>query len=302
MTEKGKIKKITCGGTHTLALTHNNEVYVWGYGNEGQLGLKNVKFAQTPYKLDFGGDRKVNKIYAGYEHSMAISVVHEIFVWGAGKSGQLGRILDKSDEPLAIDDLAGREVIKGYFYLNFSACGYDNCAAITIDGKLFVWGGNNSGKLGIDSKNQFESSPRDVSSLNGIKRVSLGMEHTAAINTNNELYTWGGGFFGQLGHGDNITKSQPKKVDYNDIKYEKVKCGNYQTVAVDKKGMVYVWGKGGYNLNQEPNKHKLFPEIIEDFKSVRAKSISVGYGNSLVVYMFIIILVDYRKRNFCIWR
>ena len=164
------------------------------------------------------------------------------------------------------------------------ACGYDNCAAITSDGKLYVWGGNSSDKLGlIDCDNEFEAVPRLVDSLSNVKVISCGFQHTAAINTNGELYTWGHGFFGQLGHGDNITKKEPRKVDFNDIKYIKVKCGSNQTVAIDKKGQVYVWGRGGINLNQDPSRHKKYPELIEDFKSTRIKSVQVGYGNTLIL-------------------
>jgi alpha-tubulin suppressor-like RCC1 family protein len=221
--------------------------------------LKDIKCAQVPHRVDFGGDRKVNKIYAGYAHSMAITKTYEIFVWGDGKMGQLGRSLRKAEEPLSVDDLSGRDVVKG-------ACGHDNCAAITSDGKLYLWGGNDNNKLGIKSNNKFETAPKQVESMNGIKRVSCGFGHTAAINTNGELYTWGHGYFGQLGHDDFMTKNEPKKVTTGDIKFEKVKCGSYHTLALDKKNMVYCWGRGGVNLNQEPNNHKKIPDIVSYVK------------------------------------
>jgi alpha-tubulin suppressor-like RCC1 family protein len=276
-TQKGKVKVIACGGSHTLALTTTDDVFSWGYGEEGQLGLKELKCAMMPQKVDFGADRKINKIYSGYSHSMAITKTSEIFVWGDGKLGQLGRAITSSNEPLAIDDLSGRDVIKG-------ACGYDNCAAITNDGKLYMWGGNNSFKLGLSNgHNEYEANPRLVETLNGIKKISLGFAHSAAINSNGELYSWGHGFFGQLGHGDIITKKEPLKVDHNDLKYRKVKCGSYQTVAIDKKGQVYIWGRGGINLNMDPTKHKKLPEPVEDFKSVNIKCIQAGNGNTLVL-------------------
>src|SRR5208337_5593158 len=33
------VKKIICGGLHSIAITANNEVYVWGSNQSGQLGL-----------------------------------------------------------------------------------------------------------------------------------------------------------------------------------------------------------------------------------------------------------------------
>lgn len=114
LNDKGKIRRIACGGSHSLALTATEDVFSWGYGELGQLGLKEVIHAERPIRIDFKGDRKFSKIYVGFEHSMAISKNNEIFVWGDGESGQLGRHLYKSDEPLTVDDLMGREVIKGY--------------------------------------------------------------------------------------------------------------------------------------------------------------------------------------------
>ena len=53
--ERGKlnlsnIKDIICGGRHTIALTDSNEVWVWGYNNEGQLGLGHYQHQNSPQK------------------------------------------------------------------------------------------------------------------------------------------------------------------------------------------------------------------------------------------------------------
>ena len=53
----------------------------------------------------------------------------------------------------------------------FRACGFDNCAVISEDGKLYVWGGNDYNKLGIGSDEDFETQPTMVDSLTVIKTV-----------------------------------------------------------------------------------------------------------------------------------
>jgi len=77
------------------------------------------------------------------------------------------------------------------------------------------------------------------------------------LNVNGELYTWGHGFFGQLGHGDNLSRDLPKKVEYNSLQYKKIKCGTHNTLAIDKKGMVY--------------KHKLVPDLVIYSFNLRSK-------------------------------
>lgn len=91
------------------------------------------------------------------------------------------------------------------------------------------------------------------------------------MNVNGELYTWGHGFFGQLGHGDNLSRDLPKKVEYNSLQYKKIKCGTHNTLAIDKKGMVYIWGRGGTNLNTEFSKHKLVPDLVIYSFNLRSK-------------------------------
>ena len=59
------------------------------------------------------GNKKINKIYAGNNHSMAIGANCEVFVWGDGESGQLGRSLTKSDTPIQVDDLSKFEIKSG---------------------------------------------------------------------------------------------------------------------------------------------------------------------------------------------
>ena len=38
------------------------------------------------------------------------------------------------------------------------------------------------------------------------------ISHSAAITSSGELYTWGCGEYGRLGHGDNVTQLRPKQV------------------------------------------------------------------------------------------
>lgn len=45
-----------------------------------------------------------------------------------------------------------------------------------------------------------------------IRDIACGSSHSAAITSSGELYTWGLGEYGRLGHGDNVTQLKPKLV------------------------------------------------------------------------------------------
>lgn len=42
--------------------------------------------------------------------------------------------------------------------------------------------------------------------------MAAGSNHSAAVTSSGELYTWGLGEYGRLGHGDNLTQLTPKRV------------------------------------------------------------------------------------------
>ena len=45
-----------------------------------------------------------------------------------------------------------------------------------------------------------------------MRDIACGSAHSACITSNGELYTWGLGEYGRLGHGDNLTQLRPKQV------------------------------------------------------------------------------------------
>ena len=53
-----------------------------------------------------------------------------------------------------------------------------------------------------------------IESLQGkhVRDVACGSGHSAAITSNGELYTWGQGEHGRLGHGDLLNQTKPKLV------------------------------------------------------------------------------------------
>lgn len=57
--------------------------------------------------------------------------------------------------------------------------------------------------------------PRIIESLRGkdVVDVACGGAHSAAITASGELYTWGKGRYGRLGHGDSDDQLKPKLVE-----------------------------------------------------------------------------------------
>lgn len=69
--------------------------------------------------------------------------------------------------------------------------------AIRMDGRLFCWGKNDKGQLGVGDGDRYV--PTEVAAGGTWRAVSAGSEHTCGIRTDGTLHCWGAGDAGQLG-------------------------------------------------------------------------------------------------------
>ena len=92
--------------------------------------------------------------------------------------------------------------------------GGKHCLALSVDGEVYSWGEGDDGKLGHGNKTSCDR-PRVIEALRGkdISFIACGGAHSAAITATGELYTWGKGRYGRLGHGDSEDQTRPKLVE-----------------------------------------------------------------------------------------
>jgi RCC1 and BTB domain-containing protein len=77
--------------------------------------------------------------------------------------------------------------------------------------------------------------------------IAAGESHSACINAHYQLFTWGGGIHGRLGHGVEGNEHQPKMVeDLMDEKIVFVSCGVFHTLCLNKDGVIFAFGEGKY--------------------------------------------------------
>ncbi|KAG1674128.1 hypothetical protein FOA52_015758 [Chlamydomonas sp. UWO 241] len=83
---------IAAGGWHSLALTTSGEVWTWGRGEYGRLGLgdRSGSSKLRPVKMMGLAGHRVVQIAGGGTHTMALTDEGRLFVWGRGSMGRLG--------------------------------------------------------------------------------------------------------------------------------------------------------------------------------------------------------------------
>ena len=78
-----------------------------------------------------------------------------------------------------------------------------------------------------------------------IVAVDCGEAHTVCVTDAGEVFSWGRGKFGALGHETTVDVKQPKKIEgVSDI--VDVKCGGDYTFVKDKNGKLYAFGDNSY--------------------------------------------------------
>jgi hypothetical protein len=123
--------------------------------------------------------------------SAAVTAAGEVFVWGKLQPGSRN-----VSTPEQVIFPAGAKVRR-------VSCGTEHFAAVDTEVVLYTWGTGEYGRLGHGSE-QDEAAPRVVEALAGqrVAMVSCGKAYTVVVTEEGQLWTWGLGVEGQLGHAD----------------------------------------------------------------------------------------------------
>jgi hypothetical protein len=131
-----------------------------------------------------------------------------LYTFGWSKYGQLGHG-DFEDHlvPFQVEALKNK-------IIQAVAGGWRHTVALDADGQLYGWGWNKFGQVGCGNTDD-QNSPKLVIDIDNqkISQVTCGWRHTVAITDRGNVYSWGRGTSGQLGHGDAVDRCVPKRVE-----------------------------------------------------------------------------------------
>lgn len=246
-----KITSISCGDWHTLLLDESGIVYATGYNKTGCLGLGDDLERSEFQPLIFDSPiTKIKKIDAG--RNISLFLTEEDILLSSGSSWLNGNSDKNQLKPMKIKDLSMK--------VNKFSAGYTRCAAIDENGMLYIWK-----KLQKPTKIEIPFEPKiaQVSCSKGEKK-----SHIGCVDIEGNLYTWGSGYKGKLGHGDLEDRLIPTKIsffDENKIRVKKFVAGGIHSACLTEEGKIYTWGCGsdGRLGHKESENHRyLFKEMI----------------------------------------
>eukprot|EP00164_Ancoracysta_twista_P028227 GFYU01056152.1.p1 GENE.GFYU01056152.1~~GFYU01056152.1.p1 ORF type:complete len:318 (-),score=63.85 GFYU01056152.1:11-925(-) len=219
-------------------------------------------------------------IACGLNFSLLLTYDGRVYSWGCGQNGVLG-IGDEYNRssPTCIDALEDYRIMG-------VACGTDHCAAFSVDGVLFTWGNGEFGRLG-HGNNVTQLLPVQLSleKYGPVKVVACGFAHTAVVTENGALLTWGCGYKGPLGHGEERTLNTPRRVEaLADKRIYSVSCGDHHTAAITENGELYTWGSSGVGqLGHGSTDMILVPTRLFCFLEKRVLAVSCGSNHTCCI-------------------
>ena len=236
---------------------------------------------------------------------------NKVVTWGLKDNGKLGQgkyddYLDEneaealknlnSDEPSVSNQEVQSLLKKAYLPpqviqianpVKKVCCGHKFTLALDLDGFLWTWGKGSNGCLGtgklIDAYEPIMIEPKTFGKLSAeifIIDIAAGAEHCLALNLEGNVYSWGNGKFGRLGHGNEISQLLPTKVDFfveAEVKIRSVECGEIHSTCITRNDGIYTWGCGAnYRLGHGSLNDELIPRVIINMAEYYICQISCG--------------------------
>ena len=276
-----KIASISCGHYHSIAVSEDGQVFSWGWGgsffNQGALGHGNKDSLSRPKNISALSKYKVISTSCGELHTLALTADGKLFSFGKGEYGRLG--LGSS----GFGEVSLPELVEFFDYQNKKVTAISSGHAFNVvkteDGKLWSFGRNEQGQLGIGPSltldmSSCENVPTPVLLDNNIqvKTFACGSTHAVAVSNEGNLYIWGEKRWTSPLHVKSLSN------------IEKVAAGKSVTVAVNDKGESYIWsvfGKRSSLYNEKVNHYESTPKLMENFKNV--KKLSAFEGNFMAI-------------------
>ena len=202
------VKKVACGGRHTVILSTSGELWSYGSNDHGQLGM-GISQPKTTRAVGMHASASssyttpqrvrgttsmlrtgVRDIACGESFSMLVDGEGAIWGWGDNRRGQLGHptlhrqthtrepgSMNSALIPTRLDN-TGAGLLPPVRTL---AAGHSHVVAITQQGGLWSWGWNEYGQLGLEHMDPFHFVPQQVQGLLASKSctaVACGERHT----------------------------------------------------------------------------------------------------------------------------
>ena len=243
------ICQVGCGDSHVIVLTNDREVFSWGCGEYGRLGLGDEDDYTVPQQVSLPPKHSdIASIQCGRDNTFLLTSNGHLLACGNNEDNKMAlnqtlRLKGK----LSCTDIkfvycktlpTPVRALKQYKVTSVSA-GKDHSAVTDITGRLITFGNNKYGQLGVGDYKKKISPCVVKGTLFGKKivKVGCGDGFTVAVTLDNHVYSWGLGENGRLGIdpkllGAKMCCSTPRTIFGSLHKVASLACIHWHTIIL----------------------------------------------------------------------
>jgi alpha-tubulin suppressor-like RCC1 family protein len=230
-----------------LAIDKNGKLWGWGYNAHGQVGDNSVICKSTPVAVG-GTNKTFCKIFTGLFNSYGIDKNGKLWSWGQNIASTYllgnGNISCASAlTPVAVGGALANKVVCEI------AGGRDYAFAIDSSGKVWSWGWNGYGGLGVPYITSITSPISIGGTIRTFCSIQMGYnstilgQHAAGIDKNGQVWSWGyNSSTGEYGDNSSTCKATPVCIAGAAKTFCFISSNGSNTVGIDKNGKVWGWG------------------------------------------------------------
>ncbi|MCL2215228.1 MAG: ABC transporter permease subunit [Treponema sp.] len=243
-----KLKLVSCGLDHVVAVAENGQIYTWG---NDRLGILKV--------ADSVAGKNIIDVQAGHQITIALDSEGTLHFWGnanifnfrpGDSQGNYRDFAVNISTAIALTNdlrvVALIEADSGFTRIPAEIQGHtvdiattDHVAAALLNnGTVVTWGSINYPAYEVPAEIQGK-----------VKTIKGGQTHFTALLNDGSVFSWGNDAFGQIDY--------PKLTGINQISTD-----YYQNAAIDSNGNITVWGQKGYIMGTDQWGRDVFTRVV----------------------------------------
>uniref|UniRef100_G3NXQ5 non-specific serine/threonine protein kinase n=1 Tax=Gasterosteus aculeatus aculeatus TaxID=481459 RepID=G3NXQ5_GASAC len=250
--EERPVRQVSCGDHHVAVLTQSGDIYSWGCGEYGRLGLECEDDFSSPMQVEIPQGATISSVSCASDGTFFLTETGKVLACGNNEFNKLGLNqgisgLKKHHEQdyQGIPYITTLTLVKqlARFTIQVIAPGKSHTAAIDDHGRLITFGCNKYGQLGVKDFKKHQGVQLLVGPFGGKKvtKVSCGDGFTIAATLDNHIFAWGNAGNGRLGmpadkgFGSEVCPAMPRPIFGSLHHVPDLSCRGWHTIIIMEK-------------------------------------------------------------------